>query len=83
MTFKALPMAGLFGTVFCFSLSGWRGELMQHAVWTVCRSCVRLPCKRLACITFAAKRDKMPVPQPTSRTTLSLKRNSFCMMAAW
>ena len=83
MTFEALPMAALFCFVFCFSLSGWRRELMQHAVYTVCRSYVRLLYNRFACITFAAKRDKMPVPQPTSRTTLSLKRNSFCMMAAW
>ena len=28
-------------------------------------------------LTLAAKRERMPVPQPTSSTTLPLKRNSF------
>ena len=34
-------------------------------------------------LTLAAKRERMPVPQPMSRTILSFARWSVCVMACW
>ena len=59
-------------------------DMMIRAVQDGHCRCLTSGCLHEMCaITLAAKRDRMPVPQPTSRTILSLNRNSFCMMAAW